>query len=145
MRLLLLVILVWLSACAQQPPADKPGSTTPTSAPSPAPAPTPLPPLDLSGRPGERALLAGIKAYEDADYKLAEAQFLLSLKTGMASRIDTAAAHKYLAFIYCSSNRFAQCEAAFRSAFDADPSFSLSKSEAGHPLWGSVYQRAARP
>ena len=142
MRSLLLVVLIWLSACAQQPPADKP--PTP-SAPVPAPAPSVLRPLDLSSRPGERALLAGIKAYEDADYKLAETQLLLALKTGMASRIDTAAAFKYLAFIYCSSNRFAQCEAAFRSAFDADPNFSLSKSEAGHPLWSSVYQRSARP
>ena len=38
----------------------------------------------------------------------------------------------------------AECEAAFRAARAADPAFALSRAEAGHPMWGPVYQRAAR-
>jgi hypothetical protein len=34
-----------------------------------------------------------------------------------------------------------ECEAAFRAARAADPGFVLSRSEAGHPLWGPVYRR----
>jgi len=33
------------------------------------------------------------------------------------------------------------CEVQFRAARAADAGFALSKSEAGHPLWGPVYQR----
>lgn len=53
----------------------------------------------------------------------------------------SAAAQKHLAFIYCTSQRVAECEAAFRAARLADPAFALSRSEAGHPLWGPVYKR----
>jgi len=55
---------------------------------------------------------------------------------------DRASAHKYLAFIYCTSKRESLCATAFKSARQADPAFVLSKSEAGHPLWGKVYRKA---
>lgn len=97
--------------------------------------------LDVVARPAEQALLAGLRAYEDAQYVDAETQFSLALKLGLASPKDRAAADKHLAFLYCTSNRMAECEAAFRAARAADPNFSLSKSEAGHPLWGPVYRR----
>ena len=97
--------------------------------------------LDVVERPAEQALLAGLRAYEDAQYADAEKQFGLALQLGLPSPKDRAAAEKHLAFIYCTTNRVTECEAAFRSARQADPKFSLSKSEAGHPLWGPVYQR----
>ncbi len=97
--------------------------------------------LDVVARPAEQALLAGLRAYEDAQYIDAETQFSLALKLGLASPRDRAAADKHLAFLYCTSNRMAECEAAFRAARAADPNFSLNKSEAGHPLWGPVYRR----
>ncbi|MDL2336375.1 MAG: TssQ family T6SS-associated lipoprotein [Pseudomonadota bacterium] len=97
--------------------------------------------LDVVERPAEQALLAGLRAYEDAQYVDAEKQFSLALKLGLASPKDRAAADKHLAFIYCTSNRVTDCEAAFRAARQADPGFALSKSEAGHPLWGPVYRR----
>lgn len=97
--------------------------------------------LDVVERPAEQALLAGLRAYEDAQYSDAEKQFSLALKLGLASPKDRAAADKHLAFIYCTSNRLAECEASFRAARAADPSFALGKSEAGHPLWGPVYRR----
>jgi Tfp pilus assembly protein PilF len=97
--------------------------------------------LDVAERPAEKALLAGMRAYDDAQYPQAEKQLQSALQAGLVSPRDRAAAHKLLAFIFCTSNRAIDCEVQFRSARAADPSFALSKSEAGHPLWGPVYQR----
>jgi Tfp pilus assembly protein PilF len=119
------VLAALLSACVV-PPATSPGL------------------MDVAERPAEKALLTGLRAYDDAQYPLAEAQLSDALKTGLASPRDRAAAHKVLAFIYCTSDRIKACENAFRAAREADPSFALSKSEAGHPRWGPVYQRVAR-
>jgi Tfp pilus assembly protein PilF len=116
-----------LASCVVPPPA------------APPPPPTGL--LDVTERPAEKALLAGMRAYEDAQYATAEAQIGFALRTGLASPRDRAAAHKNLAFIYCTSDRIKACEAAFRAAREADPNFTLSKAEAGHPRWGPVYQR----
>ena len=97
--------------------------------------------LDVAERPAEKALLAGMRAYDDAQYALAEQQLNQALKSVLASARDRAAAHKLLAFIYCTTDRARACEAAFRAARYADPAFVLSKSESGHPQWGPVYQR----
>ena len=121
-----LAVLALLCACAQTPP----------------PAPTGL--LDVAERPAEKALLAGIRAYDDAAYPEAEKQFRTALGAGLASPRDRAGAHKYLAFIACTSNRIAECEAEFVAARQADPAFALGKSEAGHPVWGPVYKRVQR-
>jgi Tfp pilus assembly protein PilF len=105
---------------------------------------TPPPPvglLDVTSRPAERALQGGIRAYEDGQYPEAEKQLNLALTTGLVSPRDRAAAHKHLAFIYCTSSRASDCEAAFRAARQADPAFALNKSEQGHPVWGPVYKR----
>ena len=97
--------------------------------------------VDVISRPAERTLLAALRAYEDALYVDAERQFTQALSLELASPRDRAAAHKHLAFIYCTSSRMVECEAEFRAARLADPSFTLSKSEAGHPSWGQVYKR----
>ena len=99
--------------------------------------------MDVAARPAESALLAGIRAYEDAQYPAAETQLRNALAAGLGSARDRAAAHKYLAFIACSSDRATDCEAEFREARKADPAFALSRSEAGHPVWGPVYRRIA--
>ena len=107
-------------------------------------APLPVEPVGLVevlARPAERALLAGLRAYDDAQYADAEKQLGRALGAGLASPKDRAAAHKHLAFIYCTSSRPSDCEKAFRAAAAADPGFELSKSESGHPLWGQIYQR----
>jgi len=96
---------------------------------------------DVMQRPGERALLAGMRAYDDAQYAEAERELRRALEMGLASAKDRASAHKLLAFITCTSERLAECEGAFRAARAADPAFALSRSEAGHPLWGPVYRR----
>jgi hypothetical protein len=98
---------------------------------------------DVIERPAERALLTGIRAYDDAQYAQAERALNTALSSGLTSPKDRASAHKLLAFIYCTSSRVPDCEAAFRAARDADPAFTLSRSEAGHPLWGPVYRRVS--
>ena len=121
----LLASALFLSACAQMPAEQAP----------------PVGLTDIAERPAEKALLSGIRAYDDGHYPDAEKQLKSALKLSLTSPKDRASAHKYLAFIYCTSGRPSDCEASFRAALQADPSFTLSKSEAGHPLWGPVYKR----
>lgn len=123
--LLGLGLLMVLAGCATAPP--------------PPPAPSGL--AELMERPGERALVEGIRAYDDGQYPQAEAALRKALAANLASTRDRASAHKLLAFISCTSNRLAECEAAFRAARAADPGFTLNRSEAGHPLWGPVYRK----
>jgi len=111
-----------LSACMQMPPAP-PG------------------PERVIERPAEKALLAGLKAYDDAQYEAAERQFRNALAAGLAAATDRAEAHKRLAFIHCAAGRLPECEAEFRRARAADAAFRLDAAEAGHPVWGPVYRR----
>ena len=111
-----------LSACVQAPPA-------------------PVGVVDVSARPAERALIAGLRAYDDAQYDTAEKDFRNALAAGLAAPKDRAEAHKRLAFIHCAAARLAECEAEFRQARAADPAFALDPAEAGHPVWGPVYRR----
>ena len=98
---------------------------------------------EVMQRPAERALLAGLRAYDDGQYAEAEQALTLALRTGLVSAKDRAAAHKHLAFVYCTSQRLKPCEEAFRAARAADAEFALSRAEAGHPVWGPVYKRLA--
>lgn len=108
---------------------------------APVPVAPPAGVLDLAERPAEGALLAGLRAYDDAQYATAEQQLGQAIAAGLVSPRDRASAYKHLAFIYCTSDRVAACEQAFRDARAADPGFALTKSEAGHPLWGPVYRK----
>jgi Tfp pilus assembly protein PilF len=96
---------------------------------------------DLSARPGEKALLAGIRAYEEAQYSEAEKSLTEGLAAGFTVKKDASLAHKYLAFIYCTSERTEDCKKSFLAARAADPSFNLTKKEVGHPQWGPVYKQ----
>ena len=101
----------------------------------------PLGLLDVSARPAERALLAGLKAYDDAQYDPADRLFREALAAGLVSPRDRAEAHKRLAFIQCAAGRVGDCESEFKLARQADRNFALDKSEAGHPVWGPVYKK----
>jgi Tfp pilus assembly protein PilF len=109
-----------------------------------APAAPAVPPptglAEMMERPAERALLEGIRAYDDAQYAQAEKALRLALAEGLQSARDRATAHKLLAFITCTSNRVTDCQMQFREARAADAGFALSRSEAGHPAWGPVYK-----
>jgi Tfp pilus assembly protein PilF len=97
----------------------------------------------LLSQPAERALLAGIRAYDDAQYPAAERELQAALQAKLGDARDRATAHKLLAFIQCTSDRTALCEQSFRAARSADHQFTLSKAESGHPVWGPVYLRVA--
>jgi Tfp pilus assembly protein PilF len=119
-----LVILAALAGCETPPPSTQVGLT------------------DLTERPAERALMGAMRAYDDADYPAVERQANEAMKLGLRSQRDVATAHKLRAFVYCTSNRLAACEAEFRAARAADPAFALSHAEAGHPVWGPVYLKS---
>lgn len=108
------------------------------AAPPPAPKPTGL--AEVMERPAERALLDGIRAYDDGQYAQAEKALRQALADGLQSARDRATAHKLLAFITCTSDRLPDCKQEFQAARAADASFALSRSEAGHPVWGPVYK-----
>lgn len=123
----LMASLMTLAGCANPPPPAAPPANGLA---------------ELMERPGERALIEGIRAYDEGQYAQAESALRKALAAGLRSTRDQASAHKLLAFITCTTERMADCEAAFRAARAADPAFVLSRSEAGHPLWGPVYRKA---
>jgi Tfp pilus assembly protein PilF len=111
-------------------------------------APAPIPPAtesiaQLYARPAERALINGLRAYEEGAFERAEQSFRTAVLQNLRDRRDLAVAHKYLAFIACAFNRISECEREFRNAFGADPNFVLTDAEIGHPVWGPVYRRVA--
>ena len=113
-----------------------------TAPPSPPPQPT-ASIARLYEQPAERAFLNAMRLYEEGQHERAEALFRRALSDGLGDRHDVAMANKHLAFIACAYNRPADCEAAFRAAFAADPGFRLTDAEVGHPIWGPVYKRVA--
>jgi Tfp pilus assembly protein PilF len=86
----------------------------------------------------EQSLTAGIKQYEDGSYADAGKNLQAALDGGL-DKVDQVRAHKYLAFIYCVSDREKLCREEFRKALAIDPDFNLKPAEAGHPLWGPVF------
>lgn len=90
-------------------------------------------------RPGDAELAAGVRIYESGRFADA-AQFLQrSLDLGLDDA-ERLVAHKYLAFIYCVSEREAQCRSEFRLVLAIQPAFELEPAEAGHPTWGPVFR-----
>ena len=74
-------------------------------------------------------MLLGAKAiWEDA-----------TLPGGLANKV---AAHKYLAFSYCVTNRRTLCRQQFVDAIKIDPLFQLEPAEKTHPIWGPEFDRA---
>lgn len=110
---------------------------------TPPPAPATVSIAALYQRPAERALVTGLREYEDGQFDRAEQSLRSALALGLRDARDVAVAHKYLAFLACAFNRLAECEQQFRAAFAADASFALSDAEIGHPIWGPVYRRVA--
>jgi Tfp pilus assembly protein PilF len=119
-----LLLVAGLSACETMAPQQPVGLT------------------ELTERPAERALMGALRAYDDADYPAVERQANEAMKLGLRSNRDVATAHKLRAFVYCTSNRLAACEAEFRAARVAYPAFVLTHAEAGHPVWGPVYLKS---
>lgn len=116
---------------------EEPAAPVPRVEPEPAPPPKPHP---EAARKAAQELKWGKNNYEDGDYDSAAKNFQNALNTGLASKDEQAAAHKYLAFIYCASERKPPCQSEFRKALQANPRLELSAAEAGHPVWGPVFR-----
>ncbi|HZP87297.1 MAG TPA: TssQ family T6SS-associated lipoprotein [Burkholderiales bacterium] len=87
----------------------------------------------------ETTLDRGIRQYDDGDYRLAARTIQGALDAGLTTR-SQARAHKYLAFIHCTSSQTSACRNEFRLALLADPRTELKAEEAGHPIWGPVFR-----
>lgn len=97
----------------------------------------------LYQRPAERALINGLRQYEEGAFERAEASLRSALAEGLRDPRDIGVAYKYLAFLTCAFNRLYECEQNFRSGFAADPGFRLTDVEIGHPVWGPIFRRVA--
>ncbi len=95
-------------------------------------------------QPAAKALWLGLRAYEDGQWVASERELQTALSVGLEHPQDKATAHKLLAFMQCASQRMAACEQSFKDAWAADRRFTLTKAEAGHPLWGPVYRKLAQ-
>jgi hypothetical protein len=103
------------------------------------PKPPPAPPsglAELMERPGERALFEGIRAYDDGQYTLAETALRKALAAGLQSGRDRASAHKLLAFITCTSDRLAECEAGLSRRACGRPRLCAEPLRSGPPAVG---------
>lgn len=117
-------------------------SEAPPAASREAPKPVVVPPpVAVPVDKAQQELLAGIASYENGSYKPAARQLQSALSLGLDSPAEQARAHKYLAFMHCVGGRQNQCRDEFRKALEADPSFSLTPAEAGHPTWGPVFRK----
>lgn len=94
----------------------------------------------LAPRKAEQDLSAGIRAYEDGDYKNAPKLLQSALDAGLLLDSDKLVAHKYLAFMHCAHGRDTQCRAEFREVLELDPKYELGPTETGHPAWGPVFK-----
>ena len=88
----------------------------------------------------EQDLSAGIRAYEDGEYKSSARLLQNALSAGLLLNSDKVAAHKYLAFIHCAHAREESCRKAFSKALALDPDLELTPAESGHPLWAPVFK-----
>jgi len=144
--LLLLVALVGCQAPAPvaepkpQPveaPQPKPAARAPVA---PAPAPIPIPTAS------DRALAEGVRLFDAGDFNGAIKELLGAKEiwdvTTSGSIANKLAAHKYLAFSYCVTNRRTQCRQQFVDAIKLDTNFSLEPAEKTHPVWGPEFDRA---
>ena len=82
----------------------------------------------------------GLKAYDAGAYDDAMRNFLLALDSKLLTQPQQLNARKHMAFIYCVSNREANCREEFERLLGIDGKFELSPAEAGHPVWGPVFR-----
>lgn len=104
----------------------------------------PKPKSEIVVPTAEERLAAGVAQYEEGNYAQAQRLLQASLADGLTARTSQARAYKYLAFIYCITDRTPQCRQEFSNALTADPKFTLTPAEAGHPSWGPVFRSISR-
>jgi hypothetical protein len=91
----------------------------------------------------QTALNEGIELYDNGDFNRAIRR-LNAPEIWSADKPVQIKALKYTAFSYCVTNRKTLCRQQFQKALKIDPSFDLEPGEKGHPMWGSVFDRAKK-
>lgn len=91
----------------------------------------------------QTALSEGIELYDKGDFNGAIRRLNASEIRSAHKSVQTKAL-KYMAFSYCVTSRKMQCRQQFEKALKIDPAFDLAPGEKGHPLWGSVFERAKK-
>jgi Tfp pilus assembly protein PilF len=86
----------------------------------------------------ELKLASGKNNFQNGEYGAAEADFLNS-SIWQDSKPLQIESLKYLAFIYCITERVTLCRHSFYKALQLDPNFELTAAESTHPLWGPEF------
>lgn len=81
-----------------------------------------------------------IKNFDDGNYSEAMTLLQSVIDSKDATKTLKVESYKYLAFIHCISDREKLCRESFKKALELDPNFNLTPAEAGHPVWGLVFQ-----
>ena len=92
------------------------------------------------GSRSAKKLDSGVKNYEEGNYVASMTSLQGVLEAGLSGSQDKVQAYKYLAFIQCVSDRERSCREYFKRALQIDPQFTLTPAEAGHPIWGPIFQ-----
>lgn len=88
--------------------------------------------------PSQIKLEAGKTNFQNGEYGAAETDFLDSSiwQDNKSTQVESL---KYLAFIYCVTDRVTLCRHSFYKALQLDPTFELTSAESTHPLWGPEF------
>lgn len=92
----------------------------------------------------QMALNEGIELYDKGDFNAAIRRLSNSSEIWSSDKSIQTKALKYMAFSYCVTSRKTLCKQQFEKALKIDPHFDLAPGEKGHPLWGSVFERAKK-
>ena len=152
MGALAVVLLVALAGCQTAAPVAE---TEPQRIAAPEPEPVPPPPVQPPPAPvptvtaSGRALADGVGMYDAGNFngaikRLLGAKEIWDDSTGADALSNKLAAHKYIAFSYCVTNRRTQCRKHFVDAIKLDANFKLEPTEKTHPVWGAEFERAQK-
>lgn len=147
------ILFLTLAGCQSPAPVAEPAAQR-VEEPGPVvpapvdPPPAPIAPITIPTAT-ERALADGIALYDAGNFngaikRLLGAREIWSDSTTPGAVANKLAAHKYLAFSYCVTNRRAQCRQQFVDAIRLDPNFDLAPAEKAHPMWGPEFDRARK-
>jgi hypothetical protein len=155
-----LSVLLLLAGCVTPPPAvtypataQRPGTTAtppPVAVPAtaqvpvapPAPVTPAAPAVDTAAN--DRAILAATRSYDRGDFNSAVRQMNVIINEGALDSAQMVRALKVLAFSQCSTNAVTSCRQSFERLLKIDPSFDLTATERGHPIWGPQFAQARR-
>jgi hypothetical protein len=88
----------------------------------------------------EQLLQEGTVLYEKGDFRGAIRKLVTARDTADEGSVIKKQSLRQLAFSYCVSNQRVLCKQQFAALLGIEPSFQLTRGEAGHPLWGPAFQ-----